>query len=298
MTRVLAIAGRKQSGKSTLCNFLHGYQMRCFDIIKDFVITNEGELFVNAGVGEDGKEEDSFLKLDISRRDGEFLHWAEGVMFPFVKRYSFASELKKICVELFDIPHECCFGTDEQKNQVQEHLLWENMPGVVTDSTGDIFGDVQEASLDPHGFPSDYYKLTHHEPGPMTAREFMQFLGTDVMRKIWEPVWINRTIKKIDQEKPLLAVIDDMRFTDELLKIKEYWGDLSMCVGLARNVKEDSHSSEDADPVISACDLIMDNSTMTIDEVNKELISNLDSSGWLGDDMSKTKKTPLHQIRK
>ena len=72
MTRILAIAGRKQSGKSTLCNFLHGYQMRCFDIIKDFVITNEGDLFVNAGLGEDGKEEDSFLKLDISRRDEEF----------------------------------------------------------------------------------------------------------------------------------------------------------------------------------------------------------------------------------
>ncbi len=284
MTRILAIAGRKQSGKSTLCNFLHGYQMRCFDIIKDFVITNEGDLFVNAGLGEDGKEEDSFLKLDISRRDEEFLHWAEGVMFPFVKRYSFASELKKMCADLFDIPHECVYGTDEQKNQLQEHLRWENMPRF------------QNMNLMVK-MPIDAKKSWDWREGPMTAREFMQFFGTDVMRKIWEPIWINRTIKKISQEKPLLAVIDDMRFTDELLKIKEHWGDLSMCVGLTRKVKEDSHSSENADPVISACDLIIDNSTMTINEVSKELISNLDSSGWLGDDMSKLKKTPIHQIK-
>lgn len=284
MTRILAIAGRKQSGKSTLCNFLHGYQMRCFDIIKDFVITNEGDLFVNAGLGEDGKEEDSFLKLDISRRDEEFLHWAEGVMFPFVKRYSFAGELKSMCVDLFDIPHECVYGIDEQKNQLQEHLRWENMPRF------------QNMNLMVK-MPIDAKKSWDWREGPMTAREFMQFFGTDVMRKIWEPIWINRTIKKISQENPLLAVIDDMRFTDELLKVKEHWGDLSMCVGLTRKVKEDSHSSENADPVINACDLIIDNSTMTINEVSKELISNLDSSGWLGDDMSKLKKTPIHQIR-
>lgn len=284
MTKILAIAGRKQSGKSTLCNFLHGYQMRCFDIIKDFVITNEGDLFVNAGLGEDGKEEDSFLKLDISRRDEEFLHWAEGVMFPFVKRYSFAGELKRMCVDLFDIPHECVYGTDEQKNQLQEHLRWENMPRF------------QNMNLMVK-MPIDAKKSWDWREGAMTAREFMQFFGTDVMRKIWEPIWINRTIKKISQENPLLAVIDDMRFTDELLKIKEHWGDLSMCVGLTRKVKEDTHSSENADPVISACDVIIDNSTMTINEVSKELISNLDSSGWLGDDMSKLKKTPIHQIK-
>lgn len=285
MTRVLAIAGRKQSGKSTLCNFLHGYQMRCFDIIKDFVITNEGDLFVNAGLGEDGKEEDDFLKLDISRKDGEFLHWAEGVMYPFVKRYSFAGELKRMCVDLFDIPHECVYGTDEQKNQLQEHLRWENMPRF------------QNMNLMVK-MPIDARKSWDWREGAMTAREFMQFFGTDVMRKIWEPIWINRTIKKISQEKPLLAVIDDMRFQDELLKVKEHWKDLSMCVGLTRKVEEDSHSSENLDPVIDACDLIIDNSAMTIDEVSKNLISNLDNSGWLGEDMSKTKKTPLHQIRK
>lgn len=296
MTRILSIAGRKQSGKSTLCNFLHGYQMRCFDIIKDFVVTNEGELFVNAGLGEDGKEEDSFLKLDISRKDQEFNHWAERVMHPVIKRYSFAEELKNLCVELFNIPFECCFGTDEQKNQPQEHLLWEDMPGVIIQPKDDHDQDELWRSLEAAGQVDG---ITFGEDGgPMTAREFMQFFGTDVMRKIWEPVWIERTIKKINQEQPLLAVIDDMRFCDELLNIKGRWGDLVMCVGLTRKVKEDSHSSENLDPVIDACDLIIDNSTMTINEVNKELISNLDTMGWLGEDMSKSKKTPIHQIRK
>ena len=31
--------------------------------------------------------------------------------------------------------------------------------------------------------------------GPMTSREFMQFLGTDVMRKIYQPVWVVVVLK-------------------------------------------------------------------------------------------------------
>lgn len=57
------------------------------------------------------------------------------------------------------------------------------MPGVVTDED-DWKGLWQEENL--------YY----HAAGPMTAREFMQYFGTEVMRKMYEPIWVNSCIKK------------------------------------------------------------------------------------------------------
>lgn len=35
--------------------------------------------------------------------------------------------------------------------------------------------------------------------GCMTSREFMQFFGTEIMRKIHEPIWINSCIKKYNK---------------------------------------------------------------------------------------------------
>ena len=46
--------------------------------------------------------------------------------------------------------------------------------------------------------------------GPMTAREFMQFFGTDVCRKMFEPVWAKACINKIKREQSELAIIADV----------------------------------------------------------------------------------------
>ena len=66
-------------------------------------------------------------------------------MWPYVKLYSFADELKRICVELFNIPYECVYGTDEQKNQPQEHLLWDNMPKTFSSKIRKVFTEAPDA---------------------------------------------------------------------------------------------------------------------------------------------------------
>ena len=45
-TRILAFAGSKQSGKTTCSNFIHGYQLRCHNIVGDFSVTDKGELVI------------------------------------------------------------------------------------------------------------------------------------------------------------------------------------------------------------------------------------------------------------
>ena len=76
----------------------------------------------------------------------------------------------------------------------------------------------------------------------MAAREFMQFFGTDVCRKIYEPIWVNSCIKQdTTRSNQELAIIADVRFPNEAEAIEKAGGRL---VRLTRKVFEDSHSSE------------------------------------------------------
>ena len=231
-TKIIGFAGSKQAGKTTCSNFLHGCQLKSHDIVKNFSILDDGRLTVDTEIINDqGLESFGSSILDVSRNDLEFTEWALFSMWPFVKKYSFADTLKQIAVQLFDIPRECVFGTNEQKNQLQEHLLWENMPGVITPN------QPAESGL---AFPEDL-DLKIHEPGPMTAREFLQYFGTDIMRKMYEPIWIQRVISDIQSEEPLLAIVDDVRFIDEVEAIQKVGGKV---IGLERQPFESSHSSE------------------------------------------------------
>ena len=121
--KILGISGRKQAGKNTTANILHGVVLKRLNNIEDWNIGGSGELLVQT--------EGGWGEFDVTRQDRAFSEYAEYNMWPFVKLYSFADELKRICIELFNIPYECVFGTDEQKNQPQEHLLWENMPKAI-----------------------------------------------------------------------------------------------------------------------------------------------------------------------
>jgi hypothetical protein len=235
---ILGISGRKQAGKNTTANILHGIVLKREGFIKDWNIGSNGELLVDS---------DGWGEFDITRMDSAFSQWADNNMWPFVKLYSFADSLKYICTELFDIPHKCVYGTDKQKNMPQNHLLWENMPGLPLST------------------------------GPMTAREFMQFLGTDVMRKMHQPIWVNACIKKIQREQSELAIIADVRFPNEAKAIEDAGGKV---VRLTRSVHEDYHSSEVALDNYPFTDYI-DNEIESIDNLMvkvKEFYRNLKES--------------------
>ena len=148
MTRILAFSGKKQSGKSTHTNFIHGYQLKSFHVIQNYALTKEGNLLVETNGS--SEQEPVYSKLDISRTDDEFADWASYHMWPFVKKYSFAHPLKSIAVELFGIRPEQVNGSDFDKN-TKTHLRWEDMPILKSG------------------------KRTSQKKGRMTAREFLQF---------------------------------------------------------------------------------------------------------------------------
>ncbi len=290
MTNIIAFAGKKQSGKSTCANFLHGYQMRSQGIISDFGLSKEGKLLVQTEEMKSEKEVEQKLALiDVNRKDYEFAEWAAYSMWPFIKNYSFAEPLKQLALNLFNIPEECMYGTDEQKNQLQEHLLWENMPGVCTNERFFIF---MQSKME-HDLALDEedagYKLIYHKPGPMTARGFLQFLGTDVMRKMYEPIWVKYCIDNIQSEESLIATIDDVRFLNELEAVQKAGGKV---IYLDRNSdSKDGHSSEnELCNNLDKFDAVIDNSDLSILDTSMEVMKLIEEWGWLEENVSITAK--------
>jgi len=263
MTIIVALSGKKQSGKTSLSNYLHGHEMQRHDVVKKFFLSPEGNLVVNCTFqDEKGNDFEEMGVLDLQQRNDNFYRYAAKNIWPLIRAYNFADALKEMCVMLFNVPVECVYGTDEQKNQLQEHLLWENMPGVITCS------EVWD-SLCPDGEPDG---LMYHAAGPMTAREFMQYLGTDVMRKMYEPIWLENCFRRIEEDKPEIAIIGDCRFMNEIHAVQERGGKV---IRLKRSLYECSHQSEiDADNY-TEFDGVIDNSNLDINQSCQAFIDEL-----------------------
>jgi len=150
------------------------------------------------------------------------------------KIYNFADPLKQdICINILGLSHEQCYGSDLDKNTLT-HIQW-----------------------------GGHY---------LTAREVMQVVGTDILRTMYNNVWVNATINKIMREHLDLAIIADCRFPNEVESIKSAGG---LVIKLNRNPHNSDHASEialDANNYPqSNFDLVLNNNIMTIDEQNNEV---------------------------
>jgi len=255
MGRIIGISGRKQSGKNTSANFFHGLVLKEQNLIRDFRISYDGLLEVVS------KDSDNWGILDVTRKDAEFTEYAERFIWPYIKLYSFADTLKSICMDLFDIPFNQLYGTNEEKN-IPTHLKWEDMPGIISPEKWSIL----QGRLNPDiiSYPEEFCLTV--KSGYMTGRDFMQFLGTDIMRKAYGPIWINSAMKRIHREGSKIAVIADLRFPNEVQAILDSNGEV---IRLTRSVDEDTHVSESSldDFNTDKYTYIIDNASSDIEEL-------------------------------
>jgi hypothetical protein len=249
--KILAFSGSKQSGKTTRVNFLHGYEMKRTESIKIFEINENGNLVVNAvTTNEKGEASEGMGVLDIERQDFEFAAYASQRIWPFVRSYNFATPLKRMCMNIFGLTQGQCYGTDDEKN-THTSVMWENLLDVLS---------------------------LEHEHGPMTAREFLQYFGTDICRRIKSDVWTSICINDIIDDESELAIIGDCRFRNETDAVHEAGGKV---IRLLRRPSDDKHSSENDLQDYDGFDHVIDNSDMTIEECNKELLNVLIDWGWI-----------------
>lgn len=255
--QILVFSGKKQSGKNTACNFLHGYVMRLVGSTKAFNVDEKGRLLVYAEhVNAQGEREEGMGILDIERRDEDFYNWASVKMWPFVKSYSFAEQLKSVAINVFGLSHEQCFGTDEDKNSYTT-IKWSDVAFTLPPRTR---GEMKKSG-----------KLNEF----MTAREFLQHFGTEVCRKIAGNCWVDACFRKIIAEQVPLAIITDARFPNELEASKKYG---AKTIRLTRSPHvEDQHPSETAldDWGPDDFDFYLDNKDMDIQAQNDALLARM-----------------------
>lgn len=230
MTSICCLSGKKQSGKNTAVNYITARYLIRTNQVSDFRITDNG-LF-KCRMKFNG--ESSWVTIE----EGDF----NSFDFEGIKHYSFADPLKLFCIDVFGLTHEQCYGADEEKNS-RVAIDWSNTP--------DVCGDAM---------------IGFDRRGQMTARELLQYFGTNIIRKMLDNAWVNATINKIKREKPSLAIISDARFPNEINGVMEADGST---IRLLRNVAgKDEHPSEIAldDFPQSGYSFVIDNREHTISE--------------------------------
>ena len=199
---IIGLSGRKQSGKSTAGNLIYSLYMAQTNIAEKVLLSNDGEIIVSDLFGNK-----SYAGTFLPYR---YAHESEDVVInkvfdtldPLVKIYNFADILKGLCMDIFDFSYSQCYGTDDNKNELVECFL---------------------------------------DNKQMTARQVMQYVGTDIFRNIKKDVWVKSTINKIRKDGANLAIITDCRFPNEVDIIKQNKGKV---IRLTRSPFNSEHISE------------------------------------------------------
>jgi hypothetical protein len=170
------------------------------------------------------------------------------------REYALADALKSICIDVLGLNRALCYGSNDDKNTLT-HLKWEDMPGL-----SEVYSGEELAA----------------KRGLMTVREVLQYVGTKVFRRMFDPCWINACFARIAADNVRIAVITDVRFPNEVVAIQSRGG---YVVRLSRAIHKDADSSETAldDYPKDAYWLYVDNANMTADAANAAIQVALDA---------------------
>ena len=272
MTKVLALSGRKNSGKNTAANFLLGLTLQQIGITTAFKITDKGELWINDIEG----DKSARGLLDVSAPSIDMRSFLSSRVDDYIKLYSFADILKQsVCMKILGLSYEQCYGTNDQKNSAT-NLCWENMPGVFC--TSKDYPDQSDSNVEVF-----QAKILIHEPGIMSARDVLQYVGTNIFRQILGNVWADACLRNIKNDNSDFAIITDARFPNEVEAVQKAGGKV---MRFTRNpYPDDNHASETIlDPENydwDKFDMVVDNANFNIGEQNKAVYEALYPIAWV-----------------
>jgi hypothetical protein len=228
---IIGISGRKQSGKSTAGNFLYSLYIAQLGLSEKVYINDNGQIIVSDLFGD--KNYNGIFPIYNPNPADIILNKAYDTLNKIIKIYNFADILKQnICMNILGLSYEQCYGSDEEKNKLTNLMI-------------------------------------NNEPA--SSRDIMQYIGTDIFRKMKPNVWVDSTIKLILSDNPQLAIITDCRFPNEVEAIKSVGGKI---IRLTRNPFNSDHLSEcilDKDKYDwNNFDYVIDNQEYTLyDQVSK-----------------------------
>ena len=261
--RILAISGRKQSGKSSAARFVAGTELVKKGVIKYRDMDDDGNLRVNGvTTGEDGKPQELMYQFDIDQdvysQEPEFTEYMYNMIYPHVRIYSFADPLKEFLVDILGLKPEQVYGSDAQKSSNTSYT-WKDFAFIFSNQAQ---GEMKkEGTLDKR----------------MTAREVMEVFGTKICRKIYGECWLNATVNRIQSENVPLAIVADVRFPNEMKKLRK------MGAVALRLEKDDFQSTAEPEVAMDKYkqfDIKIYNQHMTMVEKNQKLMDELHAKGF------------------
>lgn len=237
--KIIGISGRKQAGKNTAANYVNGAVLKNLNMIEDFYIDNDGQLVIKT-TNSDGKSD--YGIFDVTRKDDVFVQYAERELWPYIKVYHFADPLKEMASNLFNIDVKLIYGSNEDKN-TKTPFVWSDVP----------MGD-----------PNNNQN--------MSIREFLEYFGTKIVRKIKNDAWAEFTIKRITKENSNIAIIPDVRFPNEVLAIQAAGGKVIRLTRDKFNSEAEAESALDRSVFDwSQFDAVIENNNISIQELCDEL---------------------------
>lgn len=137
-------------------------------------------------------------------------------------RFSFAEKLKRMVADIFNVDYNKLIGTEEDKNS-PTHLYWSDVSLLLRLS---------------------FFGVNHaFKHGAITHRELLQLVGTNLFRAIKNDIWIENTIRDIENASANFCVVDDVRFENELEAIRDAGGKLVKLYSIF-DLGVDNHPSE------------------------------------------------------
>lgn len=214
-TKIIAMSGRKGSGKSTIAKFLVANGSRFFgDGSEAYAVDRDA----------DGRGATFRLQSDRTVR---------------VRTYSMADPLKRFCVDVLGLEERQVYGSEADK-QTLTRFTYDRLPHWPRLVEEERQKARREVAAERHGrwWPKRLFlKLTRADEieaenrawlriptGPMTARAVLQHVGTDIFRRMWADVWNEACLRQIRKDAPDVALVDDCRFPDEVEAVQRAGG--------------------------------------------------------------------------
>jgi hypothetical protein len=254
MSKIIGYCGAKGSGKDSAANFTAGFVLAKKDIIEDFWIDEHGKIC----------DKDNEV-IDCNSMDQNE-----------VKIYHFADTLKEFCINVFDLPANLVYGSQQDKESLTG-IQWDDMPNVITHRTTyqQLKRFVDRKNKLSYEFKLDKF-FVYHEPGYMSIRDILQFFGTEICRNIHSTCWINAVANYINRDNPKLAIVADCRFDNEAQFIKDADG---YCIRLMRSQHQDSHASENGFKEFNKWTGSIDNRNNSLKEFSTQVFYTVQSLG-------------------
>jgi hypothetical protein len=141
-----------------------------------------------------------------------------------------------IVMNAYNTYYKCSYFDDDKNKET--NLLWESMP------------------------------TKEKKTGNVTNREFLEYFGTKIVRKIKPEAWVEATMNNILKENSEIAIIPDVRFPNEVNAIKNAGGKV---IRLTRNIHDSKIECETAldekNFDWSLFDHVIDNSNSSIEDL-------------------------------